>query len=1197
MKTLLPILALFCMGFFTSILQAQPDPASGNPWTFIDEGELRAVEGEREIIPQRYLTARLDAGALHSILKEAPLWFTEEARNKEVVLSLPMPDGTFERFRVEYAPVMAPELAAKYPMIRAYAGVGIDDPAAYLRFDMTQFGFHAIIFSTQHGTILVDPYSSEEIETHVVYLREDLSETEDWACMTEAKGDSKQMEGNSSSLFPGTCNLRTYMLALSCTGEYGIARGGTTQSVLTAMHTTMTRVNGVFEKDLSIHLEMVPNNNLLIFLDPNNDPFDNNDYLGIIEYNRHLCNEIIGENNYQIGHVFTTGTTGYGPGQVCNNNQEPCDLSIQPCHKAMGTTGRNTPAGVLFDLRVAHEMGHQFGANHTFNSYCQGSRNPSTAFEPGSGSSIMSYAGATRCQSNEYIQPYKDDYFHTISIFEINSYIESIAAYCAYSTLLINQPPVANAGFNYFIPKSTPFVLTGSAIDLNPNDIPNLTYCWEQMDNEIGAVMPPASTNTQGPMFRSFDPGILPQRYFPRLEDLVNNVSPVWEVLPSITRPMEFRVTVRDSPGISAGCTEEDGLFVNVNAAAGPFLVTSPNSAVTWTEGQMHTVTWEVAQTNQPPVNCSTVDILLSYDGGFTYSDTLATAVPNNGSAQVILPAGATNTARIMVKSNGNIFFDISNTDFVIQLGAPDFAMMATPSGVLVCPTGSVDFNLEIERFGGFSDPVTLSVSGTPLNTTAVFSTNPVVLPGASTLTIGNLAAASPGEYLLTVTGTTMGSVKDIPLMLTILEVPPAIALTAPTNNATDVSLFPALSWTGNVNANAYEWQVAANTTFASLVASGTGPASSVQLATELAGGEVYFWRVRGVAICGGTGPWSSVRSFTTVPCIVFSSTDVPVTISDIGMPTLISMLNIPETGTLSDLNVLNLGGAHTWISDLRITLISPENTEVVLLDQPCMDQDNFSLNYDAQAATSTLPCPPIGGGTYRPIGNLNNLNGEEIAGNWILQIEDLADGDGGQLESWSIRVCPANYSGLLPVEWLEFRAEAVGQEAVLNWATASELNNAGFEVQRQTREAEGFRPIGWVPARGDGYSQTNYQFTDPGTPGGMTVYYRLRQLDHDGKEDYSVVRSLFIPSAGEPAWRLFPNPASGFCILESGDNFTPSDLKVSLLNAQGQVVFQDRLSSRRFQLDLTGLPSGVYQVQVNGEDGRWTGRMVRLIP
>lgn len=1181
MKHAITLLLLF---FANLIVVHSQTGTSISIWSDIPETAI-PLSGERQIKPNLYRTVRADADALKTLLFSAPNEGARPVAQREVILNVPVPDGRFQQFRIVRYQMMEPELAAQFPEIGTWHGVSDDKTLSTIRLGWTVRGFHATVYS-RSGSYFVDPYRKGNTTDYLSYYKKDYPQpTEAFVCHTEKRGKENLLPEIVDESKVGDCVFRSYRLAVATTGEYSNFHDADdptgVDTVLAAVVIAVNRVNQVYERELAIRMILIAATTSVFYYNPETDPYTNNDGVEMLTQNQNTLNTVIGSANFDIGHVFSTG----GGGVATLNG--PCGSS-----KARGVTGLSAPVGDPFYIDyVAHEMGHQFGARHTFNNSCGGNRSNNTAMEPGSGSTIMAYAGI--CTPN--VQNNSDDYFHAINLQEIGNFVSfGGGSTCDTAIPFDNDPPVVNDLPNYTIPISTPFVL--SAVATDPDGDP-LTYCWEQWDNEIGAVMPPAFTNTEGPMFRSFDPSTSPHRYFPRLQHLVNNISPTWEVLPSVTRPMEFRVTVRDFADMTAGCTEEDNMFVNVSDMAGPFLVTTPNTAVTWTEGQMHTVTWAVAQTDQAPVSCANVDIFLSYDGGYTYPVTLATGAPNNGSAQVILPAGATNTARIMVKGNGNIFFDISNTNFTIQLSAPDFAIAAIPSSALLCPVGSADFTLDLVGFGGFSNPVTLSVSGAPANTSVAFTANPVAPTGSSILTIGNLAMAAPGVYLLTVTGASMGNSKDIPILLTILEVPAAIALTAPTVDATDVSLFPTLSWIGDINANAYDWQISTSPVFSGTVASGTSFGSTAPVSVELAGGTQHYWRVRGLGICGGAGTWSATRSFTTVPCVVFNSTNVPVFISEVNMPVVNSTLAITENGTLTDVNVVGLSGTHSWISDLRITLISPNNTEILLFDQPCMDQDNFNLNYDAQAASSTLPCPPVGGGTYRPVGNLNNLNGQGINGVWSLRIEDMQDQDGGQLNTWGIRVCPTEYSGILPVEWLEFEVEGVEQQARLSWATASESNNAGFEVQRQTATTETFLPIAWIPAEGDGHSRTDYRFTDPETPKGLPVYYRLRQLDYDGKEDYSVIRSLTLPADDQAGWRLFPNPSQGYCVLESSSELTQPDVVVALLNAQGQVVLQDRFRSARFELDLSGLPSGIYQVQVQGDGAVWTGRMTHLVP
>jgi len=573
------ILLLVLMVFANSFAFANDD--NSNPWSEISEREFAYKEMQRPIVPKKYRTFKLDMQALQNQLADAPLRFSAVAEEQSVILLLPLPNGEMERFEIYDAPIMEAELAAQFPMIHSYAGVGIDDPTASLRFDVTQLGFHALVLSAKHGSIYIDPYSKEDTEHYITYFKKDFEKIGNaFEChlQTELSGIGGQDfvdDVDVNSLSQGDCQLRTYRLALSCTGEYAAFHNGTTNSVMAAMNTTMTRVNGIFERDLNVNMILVNGNENLIFLDANTDPYDDNDTGQLINESHVQCNTIIGNPNYDIGHVFSTGGGGLaGLGVVCNSG-----------NKGRGVTGTNNPIGDPFDVDyVAHEIGHQFGANHTFNNSCGGNRNGTTSVEPGSGSSIMGYAGI--CGPN--VQFNSDDYFHAMSIQEITNHITGNGNSCANKTNTGNNPPTVVAGADYVLPISTPFKLTATGNDVDGDAI---TYCWEQMDNEI-ANMPPVATNTEGPSFRSLDPTVESHRYFPKLEDIVNGVNSDWEELPSVSRNMNFRVTVRDNHQ-GSGCTEEDDVQLTFSNDAGPFLVQSPNMMETWMVGAAQQVTYQ----------------------------------------------------------------------------------------------------------------------------------------------------------------------------------------------------------------------------------------------------------------------------------------------------------------------------------------------------------------------------------------------------------------------------------------------------------------------------------------------------------------------------------------------------------------------------------------------------------------------------
>jgi len=653
-RLILPVvLILFC-----NVLFAQN--ASEELWNNIQEGAIQTA-GERYIIPQSYRTLELDIQGMQSALGEAPSEKSIRVLYSTTIIALPLPNGEFNRFKFVESLVMEEELANKFPEIKTYLGQGIDDATASARFDITPAGFHAIIFSV-NGTVYIDPYSMGDNQHYISYYKKDFEPSEEQlSASCEVMGleseialELKELVANGPAVFSGD-ELRTYQLACAVTGEYTIFHGGTVAAGLAAVVTAINRVTGVYEREVAVRMVLVANNDLIIYTNPSTDPYTNNNGGAMLGQNQANLDAVIGSANYDIGHVFSTGGGGVAfLAVICING-----------FKAQGVTGLSSPIGDPFYIDyVAHEMGHQYGGNHTFNGNagaCSGgNRNAGTAYEPGSGSTIQAYAGIC---GNQNLQNNSDDYFHNISFVEMVNYTtNSSGNSCPVITATGNSVPIANAGTGGFtIPISTPFILNGSATD---PDGDTLTYNWEEFD--LGPAGHPNSPSGNAPIFRTFNATMDPWRTFPKLSDLLNNTQTIGEILPTYTRTLTFRLTVRDNKA-GGGGVDYDEIQFSVTNAAGPFLVTSPNTSVTWQGNTLQTITWDVANTSVAPVNAAEVNILLSIDGGNTFTEILASNIPNDGTEQLQIPNLPTTEARIKVEAAANVFFDISNENFTIE--------------------------------------------------------------------------------------------------------------------------------------------------------------------------------------------------------------------------------------------------------------------------------------------------------------------------------------------------------------------------------------------------------------------------------------------------------------------------------------------------------------------------------------------------
>jgi hypothetical protein len=743
------LLGLLVITLFAGSTLIAPTPASAAAATSVwrDVAEMRVPQsGARHIVPLAYRTIQLDMNALRTKLATVPWELTEAARSTTAIVELPQPDGTMGRYRIEEYRMLEPGLAAQYPDWHTYHGQGVDDPTAVVRISLTEHGFHGMVLGGEKGTYYIDPYQQGDTTHYISYFKHNFVNTRaetpaDQVLVDEnAQAWLDSLDENGTEFAPTNGILRTYRIAVAATGEYTAFHGGTVSAGQASIVTAMNRVNGVYEREVNIRMILVSNNSSIVYTNASTDPYTNNNGSTMLGQNISNLNSVIGSANYDVGHVFSTGGGGVAYlGVPCTSN------------KAGGVTGQSSPVNDPFYIDyVAHELGHQWGAEHTFNgttgSCGGGNRSASSAYEPGSGITIMAYAGIC---GTENIARNSIDTFQSRSYDQIRAYISGGSGdSCDVPINVGNAAPVVNAGSDYTIPSRTPFELTGSATDNTPS---TLTYDWQQ--HNAGTSTSSSNTNSDlgnNPILRPWLPGTGSTRVFPDLTYILNNANtppnptscPIipgqptpsgtcspGQTLPTTNRTLAFRLVVRDNTANQGG-VDYDTANVTVVSSAGPFQITSNNSAGgSFPGNSTQTVTWNVAGTTASPISCANVTISLSTNGGTTFPTTLAASVPNNGSANVTLPGVTTSTARLKVKCANNIFFDINNANFSITAGGPT-STPVPPTNTPLPPTNT--------PVGPTNTPVP------PTNTPVP----PTATPGSGTITYtGTLPGTGSNAY------------------------------------------------------------------------------------------------------------------------------------------------------------------------------------------------------------------------------------------------------------------------------------------------------------------------------------------------------------------------------------------------------------------------------------------------------------------
>ena len=1206
------ILSLFvlCSFFYTLPVEAQ------NFWKRIKESEISLRDNSnREIIPTHYQTFKVDLFGFRSHLLNAPLEFSGSRYTETFTIDMPVVDGSVETFIVYEAPVMEPGLAQKFRDIKSYKGYSTKTKLTQIRFAVSDRGVHAVIKSPL-GEVYIDPYATNNASEHITYYTKDHID-ESYRNISLCGVDATEQPDRQHFRPPGyrsapAVEMRIYRAAVACTGEWG-ARRGTVAACMADINAMITRLNMIYENDMAVRFVLISDNDKLIFLDGATDPYDTPaEGHKLVGVNTGKLNAIISSSAYDIGHVLSTCTDVGGVaqlGSLCQSNKG----NGVTCHSSQSISAVVTRI-------VAHEIGHQFTASHSWNN-CPSSasqRSSGTAFEPGSGSTIMSYAGS--CGSDNVIND-NEDYFHVGSLEQMYAKTQSSGnAYsCAQRIVTPNRLPVINIpSTNYTIPVLTPFELKGTATD---EDGDPLTYTWEQYDTGIVATLGTPSDN--GPLFRSFRPSATGNvRFFPRASSITSGIfNEKTEVLPNTTRNMSFQLTVRDNNPAGGGVAWDD-YSVKVDALAGPFKITHPSIDFRFKVGEAVKVTWDVAGTDKAPVNCKNVNIYGSFEGelrtGSSNLVPLAHNVPNDGEQEIIIPNKVSNFFRVVIKAADNIFLTTGTLPSRIeQPTVPGIFIESNTNEITICQPNAGIINFSTTGLFGYTGDINFQVvSALPSGISAAFDYNKV--------------KAGSNNVLKIYTGTSTGSLS-IPITIkaeapgidtlerTVLVIIKSnninnIITKAPQNGISGVSPTPQFTWDKKPDALQYELQVASNPGFelAQIVYKSLTPEGSVKSETILNKSTVYYWRVRGVNSCG-EGQWSDVQAFMTeaLACKTYNSGVQSINISSSGSPTVEIPLQVSEDGSAVDINIKLIKGEHNRLVDLEGYLIAPSGKSVNLWSRKCGTQKNINLGIDDQSAES-FQCPINTGKIYQPENPLTTLQNEPIKGTWKLQIADKQSGEGGRLQEFNLELC-SNLTVSNPfivknnvLKLHPGNNRIITDTILLTSDNDNSANQLIYTIVSLPKNAKIF--INGAEAKiGSTFSQADINSSkiiyDDNTDVEGNDFFAFTV--HDGQGGWvSITRfeiqksKSFINSVDDTNWGkdilIHPNPARvSFRISTTGK---VSDFnQYEIIDITGRSIQKGILTSPSTEVIIQNIPGGIYSVQLTNGINRASKSIILL--
>lgn len=1209
--------------------------AQVNLWQSADLSEVTSARTNLTRYSQAtdYGLFKVSEADLRAEFAAAPHELDVSASNSYTIISFPMPDGSVRNFRVVAFDMLEPRLARKFPHIRTYRGVDIES-GAKLFVNFTTDQVFGVIREKGH-TYYIDPYHHLGSTYYVSYdIRNAVGEGGGFQCDEHKLEDNEVVTtGNDIDhqhvhpTFSGArgqaIKLNTFRLAVSATYPFTNYYGGTVQGALDGITTLVTRINEVFERDLAIRMILVNDNDKVIFDNPDDDPFKdipNGDQAAFLLPNNALLNSEIGASNYDIGHVFNmkaNATVGQGiasVGGVCNTNT-----------KGRGASARPQPVGDAFAIAIiSHEMGHQFGARHTMY-HCQNVE-PGNGFEPGSGTTIMSYAGI--CSPEANIVPTAEDYFHGNSVEVIRSFASS--RNCRTEVDLGNSNPDASLDYPAvtYIPLSTPFRLEGTATDMEAPEA--LTYCWEQMDagnrndyeNNPWDISEPIGNEA---LFRSWPPTPEPYRYLPLLSVVVNSSNYQWEILPDYAREMTFRMTVRDNAAENGGTDfAEMKIQVIDNSEFGLFELTRFNTRDTIYAGGYEEVTWNVAGTDKAPISTDLVDILLSIDGGKTFPIMLKENTANDGSAFVavpdtFIPDSLPNRFRVMVRSVDNIFYNVSRrSGQLLNDSIPAISLAYDDSQYNVCAPDMIDIDITPFAINGYdAGDVSFSLEGSvPDGTIATFSQADVSLDQTTTLTLDFSEVEQGGifEAEIVATAPNAATIRRKVDLNIITANYGDIAAVSPANGETNVGLIPVFEWNTAADADEYMFELSDQPDFSNIVLTVDEITDgTLDPGQQVDAGKIYYWRLKPSNACGATDI-NRVFTFSTksITCDEYTYSGDIVTIpTNTGTFAEEMVIDIGSPKEVSEINVTKVEGRHFDMGDLKLSLINPEGTAAVLLLRQC---DNvgaaIDMGFDDDAAGVIPNCLNFEDGIrFEPEEPLSVMNGDISGTQYKLLVEDIQAGFGGEITSWAFEIC-AN---------AEFESPLVVNADTLNVAI-QEVRTVGTDKIELTHSQYGAGDITLtiteLPQRGEirlngtalaiGSQMTMQDIID-----GAFAYAHTGSADYldrfsfiattpDG--GYVAAPSILVyignvatfePLPANATLSIFPNPTTAdLTVVLKGEGIAIDAVRI--YSIEGKLIQQaDAIESVQTVLPTASLQAGMYLLEVRA--GNYT-EMLKFI-